>query len=458
MEYIETSLVPHWDSWKRKLPYVKIYILLRKEDKGMDKNRMLCTERSHLFIPNDNIVIKVNIGGNPDSDFITKAIDSAVRANESLNCKIVLLENGTAGYEKIDNPVYSVEVSNKGFREIIREEESNVFKLAIGELIRFFILNGNNNIELLVIAHHLAGDGLSIVYLIEDIMKALSGEKLEFKPLHILSLDELPKKSEMNLISKMLLKRLNQKWLKSGRVFAYSDYEKMFKDYWKNRKTYIFYETLSQNELELLCEKARQCKVSINSIVTTAFILAYGKKADTGLAVSIREKAYQAMANYVTGIAFSYKYSKGKSFIQNAQAVHKCIYKKLGSDRKKYLVLRFIAMMECSLIDAACMTAFSKYENKTAKYFTHLMEYDGKSKDISITNLTKLDIAQKYGKYSISNLIFIAPIIPNSSRVIGIATLGREINITMHVMDDDNIEKEKEFFTKAIQILKGILK
>lgn len=422
----------------------------------MDKNRMLCTEREHLFTPNVNIIMKVNIGGRPDSVLLKHAVACAVNANESLNCKIVLLENGVAGYEKLENPVYTVEVSNKDWKEIVREQASKAFSLASGELIRFFILTGGSDVELLIIAHHLAGDGLSIVYLIEDIMNALFGKKLEFKPLQIATIDNLPKKSEMNPIAKMLLKRLNQSWLKSGKVFSYSDYEKMFIHYWNNRMPYICCETLSQNELGMLCEKARQSEVSLNSLITTAFILAYGKKADTGLAASTREKGYRGMANFATGIAFRYKYNKNKSFLQNVQAVHKCIYKKLGDGKKKYLVLRFIEMMEPTLIDAACMTSFGKYKNKTAEYFTHLMGYDGNPKDISITNLGKLDISEEYGQYDISNLAFIAPIIPNARRVIGIATLGEEICITMHVMDDEDVEKEKKFFAKAIQTLKSI--
>lgn len=417
---------------------------------------MLITERMHLFMPNINVVMKVDISGKPDIALIKQAIEGAVNANESLNCKIVLSENGVAGYEKLKKPVYSVDISNKDWIEIIREQESKVFNLASGELVRFFILTGGAEVALLIIAHHLAGDGLSLVYLIEDIMTAMSGNLLEFKPLQIASVDNFPKKSEMSAISQLLLKKMNQNWLKSGKVFSYSDYEKMFNAYWENRKTYICNERLSQNELELLCEKARQSEISLNSLITTAFIRAYGKKADTGMAVSVREKGYRGMANHASGIAIQYQYNDKKSILQNAQVVHKLIYKKLGSDKKKYLVLRFMSMMEPTLLDSACMSAYGKYKNKTAGRFAHLMGYDGHPKDVSITNLTKLDIPQKYGEFAIGNFAFVAPIIPNARRVIGIATFGGELCITMHVMDDEQVNNEKRIFAKAIQTLKSM--
>lgn len=423
----------------------------------MVKNYRLSTERLHLFIPNNNIIMKVSIGGRPDITLLKDAIGSAVKVNESLNCKVVLLEDGSAEYKRINKPVYSLKVSSKPFEEIIRGEEGKIFNLQLGEMIRFFITTSvEDDTQLIIIAHHLAGDGLSIVYLIEDIMNALSKQKLKFKPLHILSVDKLPKKSEISPILKIFLKRLNKKWSENGKVFSYYHYEKIFTDYWKSHKTYLCLETLTKNQLELLYEKSKEWKVSINSIMTAAFIRAYGKKANTGLAVSIKEKGCHDLSNSVTRVGFEYKYNKDKGFAKNAQNVHKYIYKNLKNDKKKYLPVRFMAMMEGALIDSACMTKYGKYKNKEAKYCAHLMGYVGSSRDLSMSNLTKLDIKERYGEYTISDFVFVAPIVPNATRVLGIATLGEEANITMHIMDDENIKREKELFNKFIEILKNI--
>lgn len=422
----------------------------------MNKKYLLSTERIHLFTPNINIVMKVDIGGKPEIDKLIQAIDDAVRANESLNCKITLSKNGEAGYERLEKPKYFVEVSNKNWMEITREQESRMFQISSGELVRFYILTSGSDVGLLVIAHHLAGDGLSVAYLIEDIMRALVGDTLEFKSLQLASVDSLPQKSKITSIMKLLLNGLNSKWRRNGKVFTYSDYEEMFEDYWKDRKTTLYSQQLSQINLESLCKKAKEFKVSLNSLIATTFIRAYGNIADTGLAVSSREKENRTMANFASGIAFQYSYNKNKSMCKNAQKIHKRIYKKLGNDKKKYLVLQFIGMMEPTLIDSACMTIYGNYKNKTTNKITHIMGYDNNPKDISITNLTKLDIAVNYGEYNIKNFVFVAPIIPNARRVIGIVTLGNEMCITMHVMDDEKVDNEKRIFEKAIQILKSI--
>lgn len=425
----------------------------------MNKNLVPITEREHLFTPNINIVMKVTIGGSPSVADIKTAIGCAVRANESLNCKIVLSEDGFAGYERLEQPVYSVEIRNQPWEEIAREQESRIFHLEAGELVRFFLLPGESDTELLVIAHHLAGDGLSIAYLIEDIMNSLAGNKLEFKPMQIISADSFPQNTEMHLTAKMYLNRLNRKWKKSGRVFSFSDYETLFAEYWKSCKTSLCYEKFSKNEFNRLSEKAKQYNISVNSLITTVLIQAYcyvyGTKANVGLAASIREKGYRGMTNNTTGIAFLYKYRQNKSFSQNVQAVHKSIYKKLKSDRMKYFVPRFFELMDSTLIDAAAMTTYGSYKNKAAEHLAHLMMYD-KQRDVSITNLSKLDVPREYGPYAIRDFVFAAPIVPYTRRVTAIATLGEELCVTMHVVKDENIEKEKLFFSKAMHTLKNI--
>lgn len=193
----------------------------------------------------------------------------------------------------------------------------------------------------------------------------------------------------------------------------------------------------------------------MNSIIQPS-ICAYGKKADTGLAVNCRPNEYGGMANHTTGISFLYEYNEKKSFMENTKAVHRLIYKKLNNDKMKFIVLHFIDMMDSSLMDSACMTTYGEYNNKAAKKFTHLMGYDGNPKDVSMTNLTKLNIPIRYGEYDIVDFVFVAPIVPYGQRVIGIATLGDEMNITMHVMEDSRLDYEKKIFEKAMGVLKRI--
>lgn len=63
--------------------------------------------------------------------------------------------------------------------------------------MRIFVMPAGEETGLLVMAHHLAGDGKSMVYFLEDIMRALSGEKLVFKLMNLITNDMFPPHSRL---------------------------------------------------------------------------------------------------------------------------------------------------------------------------------------------------------------------------------------------------------------------
>lgn len=77
----------------------------------------------------------------------------------------------------------------------------------------------------------------------------------------------------------------------------------------------------------------------------------------------------------------------------------------------------------------------------------------GKTRNLGITNLTRLDIPTKYGEYKINKIIFIPPVVSYARHIIGVSTLENELTITYHFMNQQEIEKEREFFEQGIRNL-----
>lgn len=420
----------------------------------MDKH--MGTERMFLFEPNINIVMRVVISRSPEIAALERAIEVAIRANEILNCKIILSNTGIAGYERMESPFLSIKLSEKSWIELAREEESNVFNFTEGELIRFFILTGGDDVQLLVIAHHLAGDGMAIIHLVRDIMTALSQEKLEYKPLQTISAVDLPKRSRLNPLMRLFLKGFNFQWSRTGKPFSYDDYLRMFRDYWSKHQTVILHESIDGDQWEAIRSSAKEYGVTINSLITTCFAQAYAKEADIGIAVNVRGENHCGMGNFASGISVLYRYDESHSLSQNARNMHKAIYGKLGNDKRKYLVLHFISTLEPTLLDATCMVAFVGYRNRVAESLTRLMGYSGNPKDLSITNIGKINIPHDYGEYGIKNIAFAAPIIPNAKRVIALVTLGESLSVTMHIVNDKTLNLESRLFLNAMETLRSL--
>ena len=213
----------------------------------------------------------------------------------------------------------------------------------------------------MIMAHHLAGDGKSIIYFVKDIMNALSAIPLTYKPLTLLGRN-LPQKG-LSVTAKLYACYCKHKW--NNRFFTWEDYYKLHNKYWKTVSSDIRCETLSVEETQRIIDDAKKTGCSVNSYLVTLFLQKYTKRCEVGILVSIRQSKNEAMSNLTSGIRINYKYDAGKTFAENAAQVHKRIAGALK--RNKVFVLQFLAELPMTLIDAVLFYTYDSYCNRLAK-------------------------------------------------------------------------------------------
>ncbi len=413
-------------------------------------------ERTWIFSPINNIVIKVDVKGNLLEEQLKEAIRDAVNHYDMLHQKIVVDAKGNAYYQRAELFKPVVKPMESDWKEVVKKQENYPFKIDKGEFIRFFYSKTQTGMTLLIIAHHIAGDGISFTYFVQDIMRSINGEKIENKKLELYNMENLPKEASLRAPITWLIKYMNKRWRRTGRKFDFNDYHNMYKKYWNNRETSIYTYYLEGERYDSICRYSKENKMTINTMVTTALIRASGELCDVGMAASIREKGFTGMGNYATGISIKYKYNEKNSFAQNARVVQKMIYDKLNDTSKRYFLLQFMRSIEPTLIDAIYFNACSDYNNKTAETFSKMFGYSGNPKGISITNLTRLPIEANYGEYEIIDFVFVPPLVLNAKRIIGIATIGKKMVLSLHLNNDSKAEEHRKFFSKGMEYLKNL--
>lgn len=416
----------------------------------------IVSERTNLFEPNVYIQFFVKIEGVFSLEDLLTAVKSAYIANETTMSKVVLEKGGLAFYEKMNESGCKVSIVHEDWRTLIRENEKVPFNIEHGELIRTFVIPSEEGAALLIMAHHLVGDGKSITFFLEDIMKALTGKKLDYKPVQLIKKESFPQKSRISVIIKLYVSRFNRKWKRMGSNFTWEDYYKIHKEYWKNNSSRIIYETFSKEEMSKIKGYAKKAEVSLNSYIVTAFLEANRRNKTVGIPIDIRKDSNRAMSNQTSGISVDYIYSDSKTFGENAAEVHSEIYKRLEQPNKKYFVLQFISLFEPFLLDSVLLYTYGLYNNAISKKLAKVMGYEGgKTRELGITNLAKLDISDVYGEYKVKNIIFVPPVVSYAKHIIGVSTIGDEMTITYHYMNDQNETEEKRFFERGINNLKS---
>lgn len=319
-------------------------------------------ERTHLFAPNISVIIKVEISGNPSDAEIKAAIKKSAENSEALYQKIVIAQDGRAYFEKAE-PFINIISTQKKWTDIAAELPQTPFRIFDGELVRFFIIRQSDKLELMIAGHHLIADGLGYAYLLERILCTLNGQQMEHLPFQTVSVRGFPTKSKMRLVVRIYLQMLNRRWLRHKEVFGVSDYERLTASYAQQYRGNVFEDRLSPIEVERLKVFAKESRVTVNSVLATAFLKAYKKTALVGMPVSIREQGNRMVNNQASGLSITYQYDSSVSFAVNCQKVHTLIYDFLQKDSRKYFALRFSDMFDGSLLDSVCMGKYLDYQN-----------------------------------------------------------------------------------------------
>ena len=415
--------------------------------------KYISSERMMLFEPNIYIQLLARISGNLSGNDLIIAVKAAFANNEVTMSKIVLHTDGTAFYEKMDDSGCSVTVTHKHWTDIVNENEKLPFNIHQGELMRVFITPSDEGISLLMMAHHLVGDGKAIIYFLEDILKALSGENPEYKPLRLATDSDFPKESILPPGYKEYADVYNQQWSKSGRNVGWADYFSIHGSYWRKHSSRIIYETFSSDEINGISVRAKEAGVTINSYIINAFLKADRGNSRIAVAVNARTSHNQSMSNQVAGISIRHRYSARKTFEENAKLIHQKIYKEINDPIKKFFNLQFVPLFDPALLDSIFLHIYNKYANKTTAKLAKIIGYKGREKkDLGFTNLTKIDIAyNKSSSYKISQVLIVAPMISYVKRIVCIYTLEDEMTISYRIMNAKNEAKERRFFLRAIK-------
>jgi len=396
----------------------------------LSAKKYIRSERTNLFEPNVYITMVVELEGTIEPKEMETAVQKAYEANEVTMSKIVLEETGMAWYEKQDRSGCKIHTDKRSWKEILNENEKIPFRLDIGEFVRTFILPGERTTTLLVMAHHLTGDGKGIVILIEDMLKSLNKDFLEYKELELLD-ENFLNQYRMPLSARLLINSYNRKWSRTRLHFGWEDYRKIHKNYWEKHKSDFSIRTVEGEELSNIKQKAHSMGITMNSYLVAKLHNEYPEYDGVGIPISLRANS-RSVSNQTSGIRIVNYRNEQQSFEENAKRVHSMIYKKLASEKTRRFTLAFVAALHPGLIDATLLQTHHCFESAVTKRMAAIIGYQGgNNKKLGITNLGNIDIKQEYSFFQVTDLLFLPPKVSYSETIIGISTFAGKMHCSV---------------------------
>ena len=382
-----------------------------------------------LFDPNiyTSFVVTLEKKGNVTVEDVKKAVEKAYTQNETTMSKIVL-DNGEAYFENMSKTGCKVFVDEREWMDIIHENEKNTFRINEGEFVRTFIKDGKDEIRLLIMVHHIFGDGASMLLLTQDILSNLAGEHVEFKPLNNDNQELPPKNVKYPFLKKLGIGLLNKQWKKTGKVFTWEDYFTIHEKFWKNRQSQME-PTIMSEDLSVIKAKCKELGITINSYVVARQLEKNTQYEVIGMPASIRG-TNRSMSNKVAAMKFHCKYNTELSFDENAKEIHKCIQDVLDTPSKKYYVVTSFLLFDPVLVDGAMMAAHTDYKNEIAEKMVSIIGMTKETKtQFGVTNIGKVNLKEEYASFNVKNMIAVAAPMSTTENVVAVWTFKNKINL-----------------------------
>ncbi len=327
-------------------------------------------------------------------------------------------------------------------------------------MINFVLIKGREYSDLLIMASHSITDGMAVVFILRDLLKAYAAPGAEVKSLFPYEvMDFVPARvlhSFRNTIGGWYAKTISRKWNEQPVFFNLDDYRAANKWFWKNNDYQAIFFELDKDDIKGLVQRCHNEQVSMGNAIATAFIGAHqkikgrftGSQQKVSIPFDLRRHAQREIGDIVSmcsgSVDIRMRYKPDRSMWHNARLFQKKVVRKT---RKLNTGFMDLLHYDPNLLDALSTFAIpvltdpegldttpnlqKLIANKDNVVFKIFNKYKDKAPGTLSSNLGRLDIPQDYGNIHLSRVVLI-PLLKSSSPLFQtISTIGNKLLFAM---------------------------
>ncbi len=412
------------------------------------KRRMGGPERVLLMMPL-NVVMVAKIKGAVDVERLASVLDSLRKRHALLAVRVVIDKDDVAWYVTEGVPEFIINTiprqAEDQWLQTVVEECKTSFPIETGPLVRFSLLHSPEKSDLVICAHHAICDGMSLTYLVRDILQQLADPDREVEILPepaAITRDTVPSPPPANFIARGVIGLFNKLWTRQNIRFNSNDLKRLHQVFWeKNRDAGVLAWESSVVETKALVTRCRTENVTVNTALWTAFQAAQYEvqgdaepyRASAGLAVSTRDKLTvpvgEAFGFYASSLTARLAYDPRRTFWDSARGFHE----KIGGSLAKTNIFRSLSaeLLTPTLLDSLYFSKYGLIKSRLSDKLVQQMNWQGTSYGYSITNVGRMNIPTSYDQYQLESVY--GPFVYSdvNEKTIGVITTGDKVTFLM---------------------------
>lgn len=396
-----------------------------------------------------NVVMVARIRGKVNRSEVIKALERLRQRHPLLAVRVKIDDDGTGWYVAEGVPAIATHGEPRQSEEQwiarVKEEFRTPFPVETGPLVRCALIQSAEVSEIILCAHHAVCDGMSLGYLLRDLLKDLADPIQEFEgsvdppPINHTT---VPRPPSTNPLQRFIMSRINKKWAAKNIRFSGSEMCRMHEEFWRgNVAIQVLAWNMDPGATAGLVERCRVENVTVNTVLWTAFLAAqYDVQDDrrryrhrSALAVSTRDKLRvyvgEAFGFYASSLTVKLPYSPRKSFWDNARAVHSRIAK--GLSKTNLFRMLSAKMVHPTLLDSLYFCKYGLLDEAMPKRLLGKMGWHKITYGYALTNVGRFDIPTTYGPFRLEAVYGPSVYSDVEEKVVGVITVGGSLSFIL---------------------------
>jgi NRPS condensation-like uncharacterized protein len=432
----------------------------------MEKLKIL-TERLFLRSPNINVCFRMKLTGNIETNELETAITNICKKHPLLHCSIEIDNEHNAWFVQnvphIGIEFYKPEEMTD-WQDWYKKLDAIPFDLLLGPLVKICVISDENQMEIIILGHHIIGDGIGYLNLAKDILLALDN-KLDIVPQIPPVNNKFKRGEKLGFLSKLYARKLNKAWKKNRISFSENDYTVFFEQYRTRFVPKIYINSIDETNLKKIIEKCKINNVTVNELITAAFSIAMialsgaypNKEIRLGVAANTRNELLtdpcNCMGNYVTGISANVNYISEKDFMSNAKNIATILRRQLTNFKNRHLIVNFLSEFDTDLVESIMFAAYGNHQLPLSKKIGELIGEGLDKKGLGVSNLGRHEF-NNYDAFRLIDMQFIGPVFPANLLSVSIITVNNKLTICLRFNETEiTTAIVKQIYEKAVDLL-----
>ena len=431
--------------------------------------RKIGCERAMLMLP-FNVVLAARIRGEVQPASVQSALEKLRVRHPLLGVRVQMEPNDSATFVGDNVPAVAVNVDerqdDRQWLTRVQRELRTSFDLSRGPLVRCALLQSAQESDIILCAHHAICDGMSLGYLLRDLLTLVAAsEQVVGEQLMPPAVDpsNVPTPPKSNWLMRLIMNTINRTWAAKGIRFSDTDVQRMHERFWQSNGTpEVLAWNLERDLTARLVQRCREEKVTVNSVLWTAFLAAQNEvlagrtayRDRCAMAVNTRDKlrssAGETFGFFASSLTVKPGFSPEKPFWDSTRSVHAAINREL----KKTDLFRMLVsdMIHPTLLDSLYFQKYGIIDESIPAKFLRKMGWDKITFGFALTNVGRFGIPTTYGSLRIEEVygpLFYSDV---EEQMVGVITVNGRLTFLMAVNRSigNSAEKLRESVVKTL--------